>query len=70
MRLSAYVNRSYLFPDMAQLFADGQAGPLIGLSLCCGQLLFGRPTRMGRWPAGEFPIPLLGIGMAQAVHFR
>ena len=31
--LSAYVNSSYLGPDMAQLGADGQAGPLIGLSL-------------------------------------
>jgi hypothetical protein len=31
--LSAYVNSSYLDPDMAQLGADGQAGPLIGLSL-------------------------------------
>ena len=31
--LSAYVNSSYLGPDMAQLGADGQAGALIGLSL-------------------------------------
>jgi hypothetical protein len=25
---------------------------------------------MGRGPAGEFQVALLGIGMAQAVHFR
>jgi len=31
--LSAYVNSSYLGPDMAQFSTDSQAGPLIGLSL-------------------------------------
>ena len=68
-RLSAYVNRGNLFPDMAQLLADGQSGPLIGLALYSGQCCFGGPAPVGRCPTGEFPIPLLGIGMAQAVHF-
>ena len=68
-RLSSYVDCSYLFPDMAQLFADGQAGVLIPSFLSLAEFSFGRPARMGRWPAGEFPVPLLGIGVAQAVHF-
>ena len=64
------VHSSNLFPDMAQHFADGQAGLLIPSSLSLAEFSFGWPTRMGRWPAGEFPVALLGIGMAQAVHFR
>jgi hypothetical protein len=69
-RLSPNVNRSNLFPDMTQLFADSQAGLPIPLSLGLTEYSFGWATLMGRWPAGEFPIALLGIGMAQAVHFR
>lgn len=68
--LSSYVNCSNLGSDMAQLTTDDQAGPLIGLLLSLGHCLFAWPARMGRGPAGEFPIPLLGIGMTQAVHFR
>ena len=64
------IDRSHLLTLVAQLLADSESGLLIGLSLCRVQLLFGGPTRMGRWPAGEFPVPLLGIGMTQAVHFR
>ena len=64
------VNGSDLFPDMAQLSAYGQAGLLIPLSLSLAEFSFRWPTRMGRWPAREFPVALLGIGMAQAVHFR
>ena len=32
-RLSSQVDRGNLFPDMAQLLADGQSGPLISLLL-------------------------------------
>ena len=46
-RLSPYVDGSNLGSDMAQLGTDGQAGPLIGLLLCCSKLLFGGPARMG-----------------------
>ncbi len=63
------IDGSDLFPDMAQLFADGQAGLLIPLSLSLAEFPFAGPARMGRWPAGELSVALLGIGMAQAVHF-
>ena len=68
--LSAYINSSYLGSDMPQLGTYSQAGTLIGLPLCPGQLPFTGTTCMGAGPASKFPIPLLGIGMAQAVHFR
>ena len=68
-RLSPQVHCGYLLPDMAQLPADGQACQLIGLSLGRGQLLFARSAAMGGRPAGEFQVALLGIVMAQAVHF-
>jgi hypothetical protein len=68
--LSAYVHSSYLGSDMAQLGTDSQAGLLVDLPLCPGQLRFTGATCMGRGPAGEVLIPLLGIGMAQAMHFR
>ena len=45
--LSAYVDGSNLGSDMAQLGADGQAGPLVGLLLGSGHCLFGWPARMG-----------------------
>ena len=66
--LSAYVHSSNLFSDMALLFADCQAGLLVGLLLRQGQFLFGGPACMRRWPTGEFKIALLGIGVAQPVH--
>jgi hypothetical protein len=44
---------------MAQFDTDGQARLLIPLLLRPSQFFFGWPTRMGRWPASEFPIPLL-----------
>ncbi len=68
--LTAYVNCSNLGSDMAQLGTASQAGTLIGLLLCPVQLPFTGTTCMGAGPAGEFSIPLLCIGMAQAVHFR
>ena len=68
--LAPQIHRSNLFPDMAQLLANGQADTLIGLLLRLGQLIFGRPARMWRWPAREFQVALLGIGVAQAMHFR
>ena len=68
-RLSAYVNCSNLGSDMAQFSTDGQPGPLIGLLLCRSQCLFGGSARMRRGPAGKLLVTLLGIGMAQAVHF-
>ena len=64
------VNSSNLLSDMAQLFAYRQAGLMVPSPLSLTEFSFGRPTRMGRWPAGEFPIALLGICMAQAMHFR
>ena len=68
--LSTQIHGGNLFALVAQLLADGEAGPLVGLPLYPGQSLFTRATRMRRWPAGEFPVALLGIGVAQAVHFR
>ncbi len=55
---------------MPQLPADGHAGLLIRLLLRRGQVLLAGPAGMRRGPAGEFQVALLGIGMAQAVHFR
>ena len=55
---------------MAQLLADGEARLLVGIPLRLGELRSGRPTSMWGVPAGQFLIPLLGVGMAQAVHFR
>ena len=69
-RLSPNVDRSNLFPDMAQLFAYGQAGLLIPSSLSLAEFRFGWPARMGRWPACELPVAVLRVGMAQAMHFR
>ena len=68
--LPAQVDRGDLFPHMAQLLADGQPGMLICRLLRPGQILFSRSARMGRCPTGELQVSLLGIGVAQAVHFR
>mgnify|MGYP003387402946 CR=1 FL=1 len=68
--LASQIHRSNLLPDMAQFLANGQADTLICLLLRLSQLVFGRPARMRRWPACEFQVTLLGIGMAQAMHFR
>ena len=46
-RLSPNVDRSNLFPDMAQLFADSQAGLLIPSSLSLAEFSLGRPASMG-----------------------
>lgn len=64
------VHGSDLLSDMAQLFAYRQACLMIPSSLNVAEFFFGRPTRMGRWPAREFLVALLGIGVAQAMHFR
>ena len=64
------VDSGDLLSDMAQLFAYRQAGLMIPSPLSVAEFCFGRPTRMGRWPAGEFLVALLGIGVAQAMHFR
>ena len=64
------VDSGDLLSDMTQLFAYRQAGLVIPSPLSVAEFCFGRPTRMGRWPAGEFLVALLGIGMAQAMHFR
>ena len=50
--LAPQIHRSNLFPDMAQLLANSQPSPLIGLPLGLGELRFGRPTAMGGVPAG------------------
>ena len=64
------VDSSDLLSDMAQLFAYRQAGLMVPSSLSLAEFCFGRPTRMGCWPARELLVALLGIGVAQAMHFR
>ena len=50
--LSPYVNRSNLFPDMADFRADNQSGLLIASLLLQGQCFFERSASMGGEPAG------------------
>jgi len=68
--LSTQIHGGNLFALVAQLLADLEARLLVDLPLCPDQLRFTRATCMGRGPACEFLIPLLGVGMAQAMHFR
>ena len=55
---------------MAQLTADHQSRPQVNLPLLWSQSLFAGAAGMGRWPACDFQVSLLRVGVAQAMHLR
>lgn len=67
--LPAKINRCDLLTFMSQFLADCQAClPIYGL-LFSGQCLDGWATCRRCRPSGQITVPLLRIGVAQAVHF-